>query len=119
MRKETIICITCPLGCPITVTGESEDISKVEGFGCKRGKTYAVSEFSHPERILTTTVKILGGDVSLMPVRSSKPIPKELLMRCMAEIKKVCIAAPIHRYDVIIPNILATGSDIVATGESL
>ena len=37
MKKE-IICVVCPSSCHITVEGEGEDIRKVEGYTCNRGK---------------------------------------------------------------------------------
>ena len=110
-----MICTICPIGCNITVEGEGEAIVSITGYGCKRGIEYGKNEFSHPVRILTTTVKIAGTD-QLLPVRSSKPIPKELIMKCMEEIKKVTISEKVKRYDVIIPNICGSTADIVATG---
>ena len=55
-REQKITCIICPVGCDITVRGKGDQIQSVEGCSCKRGDTYARSEFVHPSRILTTTV---------------------------------------------------------------
>jgi len=115
MRKE-IICTVCPMGCPITVTGEGDKIEEVAGYTCKKGLEYAANEFAHPVRILTTTVKTKDEKNPLLPVRSEKPVPKEKIMDCMAEVKKVRINKKINRYDVIISDICGTGIDIVATG---
>ena len=114
MKKE-IICTVCPRGCRIQVEGEGEKIINVEGYGCKRGLEYASAEFAHPVRILTTTVKLAGVQNDLLPVRSSKPVPKEKLFECMEVIRAACVKAPVARYDVIIPNICGCGADIVAT----
>ena len=116
MIEKIITCITCPVGCNIVVSGEGEMISQMEGSQCKRGEEYARNEFSHPVRILTTTVKVTSADAPLVPVRSDKPVPKELLLECMKVIKVVTVEAPVSRYDVIIPNILGTGINICATG---
>ena len=118
MLEKVIPCITCPIGCAITVRGEGSEIVRMTGNQCKRGEEYARNEFIHPERILTTTVMLEGTDNPLLPVRSDKPIPKELLIPCMQEIRNVRIAAPIPRYQTIIPDILGTGANIVATGEA-
>ena len=59
---------------------------------------------------------MVGANVPLVPLRSSAPVPQELLFDCMAEIQKLEVKAPVKRYDVLIPNILGTGIDIVATG---
>lgn len=114
MRKD-IICTVCPIGCSISVEGEGEDIASIKGYGCNRGIEYGKNEFAHPVRILTTTVKVAGSDL-LMPVRSSKPIPKELIMECMGVIKRTAVSGNVKRYDVIIPNICGSGADLVATG---
>ncbi len=114
MRKE-IICTVCPRGCRISVNGDERGIESVMGHCCKRGEHYATAEFSHPVRILTTTVRILGNDHTLLPVRSAAPLPKELLFKCMDQIRSISVSAPIKRHDVIIPNICDTGIDIVST----
>ena len=89
--EKKIICITCPQGCLITVKGDAEKgtIESVEGFTCKRGKTYAENEFIHPLRILTSSVKVSGADAPLVPVRTRTAIPKELLFKGMEEIRKL------------------------------
>ena len=119
MNEKIITCITCPIGCRIFIRSEGETILQMEGNQCKRGAEYARIEYVHPVRVLTTTVRIKESDCPLLPVRSDKPIPKELLMQCMDEIKNVCVKAPIARYSVVIPNILDTGANIVAAGEAV
>ena len=118
MHEKIITCITCPVGCSITVCADGDKICSISGNACKRGEAYARDEFTHPIRILATSVKVCGADVPLVPVRSSKPVPKELLPDCMTEIKQIAAKAPICRYDVIIHDILGTGADIVATGSA-
>ena len=68
-----------------------------------------------PVRILTSTVKVDGED-RLVPVRSDRPIPKELLMDCMAVIRRTVVKAPVSTYDIIIPDVCGCGANIVATG---
>lgn len=111
MKKE-IICTVCPRGCRITVEGEGEKILSVEGYGCKRGVTYASNEFINPVRILTTTVL---ADGELLPVRSKEPVPKDKLFDCMEVIRAARVSLPVKMHDVIISNICNTGVDIVAT----
>lgn len=117
MTEKTITCITCPIGCDIVVRGEGETIASMAGNQCKRGEEYARNEFIHPVRILTTTIRVEGAtSTPLVSVRSDKPVPKELLLRCMEEIKAATVNAPVSRYDVIISDILGTGANIRATG---
>lgn len=112
-----IICTICPRGCTVTVEGNETEVTSVSGYGCKRGMEYASSEFISPVRILTTTIKVEGLDNELIPVRSSKPLPKEKILDCMDVIKETTVTLPVKQYDVIIKDILETGVDIVATKE--
>ena len=113
--KREIICTICPVGCNILVEGEGENILSITGNECNRGLEYAKNEFSHPVRILTTSVKVTGSSTPLLPVRSNKPIPKELIMDCMKVIKEVKVKAPIKSKDIIIADICGSGADIIAT----
>lgn len=114
MKKE-IICTICPIGCNILVEGEGENIVSIKGYQCNRGLDFSENEFLHPVRILTTSVKVENSSTPLLPVRSNKPIPKELIMDCMREIKEVKVKAPIKSKDIIISNICGSGADIIAT----
>lgn len=114
MNKD-IICTVCPRGCRITVTGDQKSVAAAEGYGCKRGLEYAKAEYAHPVRILTTTVKTDGGDEKLLPVRSSRPIPKEKIFECMEVIRKTTVKSNVKSHDVVIKNICDTGADIIAS----
>ena len=118
MAEKRVTCIICPQGCDILVDGDGSTIRSMTGQGCKRGETYAADEFIHPLRILTSTIKVSGAAVPLVAVRTSKPIPKELLFRGIEEIRKVKATVPVNRGDIIIPDFLNTGADLVATGEA-
>lgn len=117
MKKE-IICTVCPTGCTVTVDGSEKEITKIEGFSCPRGKEYAQNEFLSPVRILTSTAKLKGGKSPLVAVRSRTPIPKSKLFECMDEIRKLEVAVPVKRGDVLIENVLSTGVDIIASGDA-
>ena len=116
--EKKIICITCPQGCLITVKGDAEKgtIESIEGFTCKRGKTYAENEFIHPLRILTSSVKVEGASAPLVPVRTHTAIPKELLFKGMDEIRGITLKGAVNCGDVIVPNFMGTGVDLVASG---
>lgn len=115
MEKE-IICTVCPTGCIIHVTGDEKSVTDITGFSCPRGKTYGENEFLHPVRVLTSTVKVEGGDSVLVACRSNQPVPKEKMMDCMKDIHALTVKAPVQTGDILIANIQDTGVDIVATG---
>lgn len=112
MTRE-LTCIVCPKGCQLRVDLEGKKIISIEGYTCKRGLSYAESECIAPVRTLTTTAPIEGGGV--VPVKSDKPIPKELLFDCMAEINKSRVSPETILGDIVIENILGTGANIVTT----
>lgn len=113
--KRDLICVACPLGCPITVEYEGTEVFSVTGNTCKRGDTYARTEVVNPTRSLATSVKVNGGVHPVVPVRSSQPVPKSMMFDCMKVINAASVDAPVRIGQVIIPNILDTGADIIAT----
>ena len=113
--KRNLICVSCPRGCAVEVEIENGQVISVKGNSCKRGDAYARAEVTHPERSLTSTVKVEGGVHPVVPVKSSGPVPKEKLFDCMKEINKVSVKAPVKIGDVVIDNILDLGVNIVAT----
>ena len=90
-------------------------MDRVEGFSCRRGEEYARNEFTHPVRILTTTVALENAAQPLLPVRSSVPVPKELIPECIKVLRVLTVTAPVKCHDVIVADILGTGSDIIAS----
>ena len=111
MEKE-IICICCPKGCHLKVNA---DENKVSGNSCERGAEYGINEVTNTVRVITSTVKIKNGDSPVVPVKTKNPIPKALNFKCMEEINKCIVKAPVEIGQVIIENVLGTGVDIVAT----
>lgn len=109
-----ITCIGCPLGCGITVKTEGGSIAHISGYTCKKGEEYARTEVTDPRRTLTTTMRVSDG--GLIPVKSNRPIKKALLLACMKEINGTKAKAHARIGDVLIKDILGTGSDIVAAG---
>ena len=114
--KRELTCITCPRGCRITVTlDDQHQVTEVAGNTCGRGERYAISEVSHPVRMISSTVKILQGTQILLPVATSAAIDKDLIMEVMDVIRKTQVTAPVRAGDVIIENILDSGIDIIAS----
>ena len=115
---KNIVCVACPMGCPITVEiNDSGEITGVTGNSCPRGEKYAVTECTAPTRMLTSTVKVKSGRTAMVPVKTSMPIPKEMMFEIMKEINSVEVEAPVTIGQVLIENVLGTGADIIATNE--
>ncbi|MBQ9328231.1 MAG: DUF1667 domain-containing protein [Solobacterium sp.] len=115
MEKRELTCIGCPMGCQITVELEGQEVLSVTGNTCGIGDRYARNEVVHPERTVTSTVVVDGGDKPRCSVKTAGNIPKDLISACMKEIDSVRVNAPVRIGDVIIENVLDTGVNVVAT----
>ena len=112
MRELT--CIGCPMGCALKVETRGEEIL-VSGNHCKRGEKYARSEILNPVRAVTSTVRVIGGSIARLSVRTAQDVPKDKIFACMEEIRKLKVYAPVQIGDVLIENCAGTGADIIAT----
>lgn len=110
-----ITCVVCPWGCNIKVTLQECNVIEIRGNRCSRGADYASQECVSPMRNFTSVVRVEKGLLQMAPVKTDKPIPKEMLRACILEINKYHIHPPVKVGDVIIENILDTGSNIIAT----
>ena len=115
MEKVNLICIGCPLGCPLTVEMDGKDILSVSGNTCKNGEKYARKELTDPTRIVTSTVRVTGGTLGMVSVKTSTDIPKGKIFDCIRELQAVDVAAPITIGQIIIQDVAGTGVSIVAT----
>lgn len=114
-EEKYLNCINCPMGCKIHVTLNADTIITISGNTCPRGEVYARQEIINPQRILTTTVRIQGGMLPLLPVVSQSTLPKRLIFDCVKVLQGVQIKAPVKMGDVIVQNILNSGVDIIAS----
>lgn len=58
---------------------------------------------------------VSGGDEALLPVRTAEAIPLALHAQAMDLIRDVVVKAPIRMGDVVLPNLLNTGIDLIAS----
>lgn len=115
MEKKELICIGCPMGCPLSVTLENGAVTEVTGNTCPKGDAYARKEVTNPTRIVTSTVKVEGGDKPFFSVKTKEDIPKGKIFDCMAQINEIVAKAPVAIGDVLLENVAGTGIPIVAT----
>ena len=114
MKTRDLTCIVCPKGCQITVTfGENGEICEIVGNTCPRGKAYAEKECTHPERTVTTTMRMADGRV--VPCKTKDTVPKEKMADVMAEINGATAPVPVAIGEVLIENVAGTGVAVVAT----
>lgn len=114
-EKRTFVCITCPVGCEIEALVEGDQLLQIEGNACRRGIDFVKEELTDPKRMLASTVQVRGGKLPLVPVRSSAPLPKPLLLDVAERLRDVVLEAPVEIHQVAIHDVLGTGVDIVTT----
>jgi len=114
-NKHELVCINCPLSCGIELTEENGEVLEISGADCKVGLKYAEEEFKDPRRMVTTTIKVRGGVLPLLPVASASPIPKSMAREAVRVLAEVVLEAPVADGQVVFRDILGTGVDIVSS----
>ena len=114
---EKMICITCPMGCSVELTREGQTLLSVDGNTCKRGEEYVRRELTDPRRMVATTVKVKDGIHPLVPVYTEEAFPKPRIFDLLEKLRQVELEAPVEMDQVVLPNALDTGIDILASRE--
>jgi len=108
-----LICIVCPNGCHLQVDEEND--YAVTGNACPRGAEYGQAELTHPTRVVTSTVRVVGSDHPRCAVKTDRAIPKEKVFACVAALEDICLTAPVKIGDVVLEDVCGTGARILAT----
>jgi CxxC motif-containing protein len=114
-NKHNYTCVNCPLSCALELTEENGEVLEVTGNECKVGAKYAEEEFKDPRRVVTTTVLVRGGSLPVLPVRTTEAIPKRLVTDAARALAEVVVEAPVAEGQVVLPDILGTGVDVIAS----
>lgn len=114
MNTIELTCIGCPLGCPLTVTMEGNEVIEVKGNTCPKGAIYAKKEVTNPTRIVTSTVRVTGGSCPMVNVKTASDIPKGKIFECVEALKNIVLVAPVKIGDVVLDNVADTGVAVVA-----
>jgi CxxC motif-containing protein len=109
-----LVCIACPVGCRLQVLEESGEI-RVSGNQCEKGETYGREELLAPRRVVTATVRLAGAGLRRLPVKTSRPLPREHIGALLAEASRLEVRAPVARGQVLLADFLGSGVDLVAT----
>lgn len=117
IETRELICIGCPLGCPLTVEMKGTEVVSVTGNTCPNGDRYARKEVTDPRRTVTSTVRVLGGILPVVSVKTAQDIPKNKIFDCMQELATIRVKAPVQEGDVIVSNIADSGVPVIATKE--
>ncbi|MCM1027201.1 MAG: DUF1667 domain-containing protein [Roseburia sp.] len=118
MEKKEFICIGCPLGCTVTAETEAGEIKSITGNTCPRGADYVTKELTDPRRIVTSLVRVRGGELPVVSVKTAADIPKDKIGQCVRELKKLELQAPVSIGQVVLEDVCGTGIRVVATREN-
>lgn len=111
---KTITCVACPMGCKLCIEETSEGYI-IEGNICRKGEEYAEQEMTDPRRNISSTAKVSGSYIRLVPVKTDKPIPKNKIFEAMKEINALSLESPLKTGQVVIKNVAGTESNIIVT----
>ena len=115
VEKKEFVCIRCPLGCNITVELKETEIQNITGNTCPRGADYVTKELTDPRRIVTSLVRVSGGELAVVSVQTASDIPKDKILDCVRILKNIDLQAPVHMGDVVVENICGCGVNVIAT----
>lgn len=113
--ERKMVCISCPLGCRLTVTWEDENDIAIKGNKCAKGESYAQEEILAPKRVVTATVRAATGGDRRLPVKTSLPLLKSYIPTLLSKLYKMEVKPPINCGDVLLRNFEGTGVNLVAT----
>jgi len=117
MIEKRFTCLSCPIGCALTVRVEDGKAVDISGNQCPRGETYGRQEALEPMRVLPSSVRVAHGARPLLSVKTDRPIPRRLIPEAMRLIREVSVEAPITIGETVLVDILSTGANLVATRE--
>jgi CxxC motif-containing protein len=103
------------MGCALTAIVEDGRVTSVQGQSCPIGKNYAEKEVSDPRRIVTSSVKVRGGEIQMLSVKTREDIQKGKIFDCIASLRGIEVKAPVQIGDIIVRNVAGTGVDVIAT----
>lgn len=115
MEKINLVCIGCPMGCPLVVEMDGGTVVSVSGNTCPRGDAYARKEVTHPTRVVTSTVRVHGGTLPMVSCKTRSDVPKDKIFDVVRALKDVDVNAPVSIGDVVLADVAGTGVDVIAT----
>jgi CxxC motif-containing protein len=119
MERE-MICISCPIGCHLTVKWQevehiNPDSITIEGNKCPRGTIYGVEEILAPKRVVTATCAVNSMHMNRIPVKTDGAILKEHINSLLDVLYKIELKVPVKLGDTVIKDIKGSGINLVAT----
>ena len=102
------------MGCQISAEREEGSPWRLEGYQCRVGERYAYEELTNHVRTVTGLVQ-LAGCTEPLPVKTTRPIPKNLVMKCASLMSSTVVTPPVSAGDVVLTHVCGTEADLTAT----
>ena len=72
-------------------------------------------ELTDPRRIVTSLVRVSGGELPVVSVKTVADIPKDKIGDCIKVLKEIELCAPVRIGDVVAENVCGSGVNVIAT----
>lgn len=115
VEKKTLICIGCPMSCPLELTVVDGEIREISGNACHRGEDYARQEYTAPCRMVSTTISCSAGLWPRLPVKTAAAVPKDQVSAVVRALHAIEIEAPVQMGQIILDDVAGTGIAVIAT----
>ncbi len=115
MTERSLVCISCPIGCRLTVVEDPPGTIAVSGNKCARGEVYGREEMLSPKRVVTATVLTDSSTMRRLPVKTTAPLAKELIPGLLSGLYRMRVPLPVRCGQVILHDLEGSGIDLVAT----
>jgi CxxC motif-containing protein len=109
------VCIACPIGCMLKAERKGGEEILVTGNRCPKGEVYAKEEMLSPKRTVTAVVRTDSPVFPFIPVRTDKPLPRELIQALIADLALHSVRLPAARGDLLIEDYRGSGVNVVLT----
>ena len=113
--KGQFTCVVCPTSCEVNAEWNETELQNTDHAQCKLAWDFVRGEIFDPRRMVTTTVRVDDGDLPLVSVKTDPPVPKKTVFEVMQHLAHVVVKAPVNIGDIVVTDVLGTGSNVVAT----
>ena len=103
-ERDTITCTVCPNGCQVKW---DEATGQYSGNKCPRGQAFAVQERTSPKRTVTTTIKLAGSGLKLIPVRSSGTVNRNVVAHIVETLRDTTVKGSVQSGEVVYTETIA------------
>lgn len=112
--QKAFACTKCEKNCSLSVVWYGNEITSVTGHQCPLGLDFARSQVIVEKAVVSTTIRVEGAIMPLLPVRTDKPVDKSRTLELIREAGKLVVKAPVRNGQVVARNFCNSGADLVA-----